>query len=214
MTAMEFTTHLATTHHRKSRASMSKRNLIFPAWMALLAILLAVLADQVVAGEGELKAEKAIEAMGGRVVRDDKTAARPIIEVNLGRKQVTDAGLKEVAGLKHVQAMYLGSTKVTDAGLKELERLKQLQMLYLDCTDVTDAGLKELARLKQLQTLYLGSTKVTDAGLRELTALKQLHTLYLGSTKVTDAGLKELAGVKPLEKINRAEKQGRVPGGE
>jgi hypothetical protein len=66
---------------------MSKRNLIFSGWMALLAILLAVLADQVVAGGDEAKAEKAIEAMGGRVVRDDRTAARPIIDVNLSRKQ-------------------------------------------------------------------------------------------------------------------------------
>ena len=62
----------------------------------------------------------------------------------------------------------LGHTKVTDAGLKELAGLKSLQSLYLYSTDVTDAGLKELAGLKSLQSLLLGSTKVTDAGLKEL----------------------------------------------
>ena len=44
----------------------------------------------------------------------------------------------------------LNSTKVTDAGLKELAGLKSLQALYLNNTQVTDAGLKELAGLEEL----------------------------------------------------------------
>jgi hypothetical protein len=36
--------------------------------------------------------------------------------------RVTDAGLKELARLKRLQALDLGRTKVTDAGLKELRR--------------------------------------------------------------------------------------------
>jgi hypothetical protein len=35
---------------------------------------------------------------------------------------VTDAGLKELAGLKSLQALDLTFTKVTDAGLKELRQ--------------------------------------------------------------------------------------------
>ena len=48
---------------------------------------------------------------------------------------------------------------MTDAGLKELAGLKSLQMLNLDSTKVTDAGLKELAGLKSLQTLNLGAPR-------------------------------------------------------
>ena len=59
-------------------------------------------------------------------------------------------------------------TEVTDAGLKELAGLKSLQTLDLYHTEVTDAGLKELAGLKSLQALDLGETKVTDAGVHEL----------------------------------------------
>ncbi len=44
---------------------------------------------------------------------------------------MTDAGLKELAGLKSLQLLYLAGTQVTDAGLKELAGLKSLQMLYL-----------------------------------------------------------------------------------
>ena len=65
-------------------------------------------------------------------------------------------------------SLTLSNSQVTDAGLKELAGLKQLQTLGLSDTQVTDAGLKELASLKQLQTLVLGGTKVTDAGMQEL----------------------------------------------
>ena len=49
--------------------------------------------------------------------------------------------------------------QVTDAGLKELAGLKSLQSLILNGTQVTDAGLKELAGLKSLQTLDLGNNR-------------------------------------------------------
>ena len=63
---------------------------------------------------------------------------------------MTDAGLKELAGLKSLQTLDLGDTQVTDAGLKELAGLKSLQTLDLSDTKVTDAGLKELAGAEEL----------------------------------------------------------------
>ena len=121
--------------------------------------------------------------------------------LNLGWTKVTDAGLKELAGLKSLQALDLVHTQVTDAGLKELAGLKSLQALNLYGTQVTDAGLKELAGLKSLQTLTLNLTQVRDAGLKELAGLKSLQALDLGWTRVTDAGLKELAGLKSLQAL-------------
>ena len=47
--------------------------------------------------------------------------------LELGFTKVTDAGLKELAGLKSLQSLNLGHTKVTDAGLKALAGLKDLQ---------------------------------------------------------------------------------------
>jgi internalin A len=115
---------------------------------------------------------------------------------------VTDAGLKELAGLKQLQTLALRASQVTDAGLKELAALKQLQTLDLGGTKITDARLKELAGLKQLQTLNLDFTEVTGTGLKELAALKQLQALNLSLTQVTDTGLKELAGLKQLQTLN------------
>ncbi len=122
--------------------------------------------------------------------------------LDLSNSVVTDAGLKELAGLDQLQTLHLWHTKITDTGLKELAGLQQLQTLNLVGTQVTDAGMKELARLEHLQTLYLGSTKVTDVGLKELAQLKKLQTLGLNHTQVTDAGLKELAGLKQLQMLN------------
>ena len=53
----------------------------------------------------------------------------------------------------------LASTDVTDEGLKELAGLKSLQALDLSYTRVTDAGLKELAGLKNLHALNLSGTR-------------------------------------------------------
>jgi hypothetical protein len=66
--------------------------------------------------------------------------------LDLSRTQLTDAGLKQLARFKYLQALDLVFTQVTDAGLKHLAGLKKLQYLYLDRTKVTDAGVKELRK--------------------------------------------------------------------
>ncbi len=124
-------------------------------------------------------------------------------DLRLALTQVTDAGLKELAGLKSMQALDLGFTKLTDAGLKELARLKGLQNLNISGTQGTDTGLKELVGLESLQRLDLFHTKVTDAGLKVLAGIKSLQVLILSETKVTDAGLKELRKKLPHCEITR-----------
>ena len=56
-------------------------------------------------------------------------------------------------------------SQVTDAGLKGLAGMTQLQSLDISSTHVT--GLQGLAGMTQLQTLGLTRTRVTDAGLKE-----------------------------------------------
>ena len=119
----------------------------------------------------------------------------------LNLTKMTDAGLKELAGLKSLHALFLAGTQVTDAGLKEVAGQKSLQTVDVRWTQVTDAGLKELAGLKSLQRLYLNHCEVTGAGLKDLTGLKSLQILNIGGTQVTDAGLKEAAGLKSLQSL-------------
>ena len=99
----------------------------------------------------------------------------------------------------------LTGSNVTDAGLKELAGLHKLTSLGLAVTQVTDAGLRELAGLSNLATLDLSETKVTDAGMKVLTGrLDNLASLDLSSTLVTDEGFKDLAGFKKLATLTLA----------
>jgi internalin A len=118
---------------------------------------------------------------------------------------VTDAGLKNLAGLK-LRSLQIPAEASTDLGLKHyLAALESPTHLFLYKWKVTDAGLKELAGLKNLQDLSLYGTQVTDAGLKELAGLKNLRGLDLRNTKVTAAGVAALQKDLPACKIGQGD---------
>jgi internalin A len=228
-----------------------KRWIKRPALLALLLLSPAAWAD-------ETALVKAVTSLGGKVEVDNKRPGHPVIAVifdeskkvtdkdlalvkefrnldslSLNRcLQITDAGLRELKGLKNLHYLWLGGgekfgeTKITDRGLRELKDLKSLkalglrgtrvtnleglknltslEFLNLDLTTVTDQGLKELMDLKNLTTLTAGETKLTDQGLKELKRIKSLTTLALNRTKITDAGLKELKELENLQSLELA----------
>jgi hypothetical protein len=57
---------------------------------------------------------------------------------------VSDAGVKDLAGLQRLTTLNLAFTQVTDAGLRYLSELKGLTRVGLRGTAVTDVGLAEL----------------------------------------------------------------------
>ena len=58
----------------------------------------------------------------GSLSRSLRGLSQPRVPFGLYCGIVTDAGLKELAGLTQLQSLNLHNTKVTDAGLKELAR--------------------------------------------------------------------------------------------
>ena len=91
-----------------------------------------------------------------------------LISVDFEDKPLTDAGLRNLRGLTHVQKIWLNGTKITDAGLEHLKGLSTLKELALFDTGVTDAGLDHLVGLSNLADLIVERTKVTDAGVEKL----------------------------------------------
>src|SRR5260370_10957574 len=169
--------------------------------LALFLLPLAVFAQG--GDEAEAKAAALIDKLGGKVTREPKIKGNPIVAVNLSSREINDATLKALAGLKHVRALDIGFTPVSDAGLKELTNLvPQLQTLSLAGTKITNAGLKELAAFKQLQSLSVGYTAVTDAGLKDLATLPGLQTLVLDGNQISEAGLVPLAALKQLKGLS------------
>jgi hypothetical protein len=88
--------------------------------------------------------------------------------LNLAGTKVTDAGLKQVAGMKNLTQLHLERTAVTDAGLRSLSKLRELEYLNLYGLPVTDNGLQSLKRLTNLQHLYLWQTKVSPDAAKAL----------------------------------------------
>ena len=65
-------------------------------------MLAAVVILSATARADEADAVKLVEKLGGKVTRDDKQPGKPVVEVNLSLKKVTDADLKQLKELKQL----------------------------------------------------------------------------------------------------------------
>jgi len=121
-------------------------------------------------------------------------------ELELGDAAITSAGLKHLRGLRELTFLGLGWTKdVTDAGLPELAALPNLEVLVLSGTKVTDNGLAQLAKMPKLKEVRLAAmSQVTDAGLLKLKDCKALTTIVVNKkTSVTPAGIAAFKQQRP-----------------
>lgn len=99
----------------------------------------------------------------------------------------TLAKLESVAAL--IVDAELARTKVTDAGLKALTSFENLRTLDLTRTAVSSAGVEVISRLKKLEQLNLTDTAVDDAGVAQLRAVPTLKRVWLFGTKATTTTL-------------------------
>lgn len=113
-----------------------------------------------------------------------------------------DFGLKYVAGLSHLQRLYLRKSEVTNEGLTQLEGLSRLETLVISDARITNRGLYHLRGLSHLQLLVLEKVDIDDAGLVHLQGLKSLTELYLTDTKVSSQGIQELREHLPNLKVH------------
>ena len=89
-------------------------------------------------------------------------------QLDLARREATDAGLANLTAVKNLKDLVLSKTEVGDAGLANLKGMKLLAVLNLSGTRVTDAGLTHLRGLPALRLVGLKDTRVTDAGIASL----------------------------------------------
>ncbi len=137
---------------------------------------------------------------GGRLAK--LPAPAPAFGLDIPWTQVMDAGLKEVLGLKSLQALSFHNSPVSDVPLRGQASLT-LRALGLGQTpQVTDPGLPGFTWSPGKRTESPQEVMVTDARLKALAGLKNLQALDLGNNQVTDAGLKELAELKSLQWLN------------
>jgi Leucine Rich repeat len=90
-----------------------------------------------------------------------KVTGSLIVDAELTRTKVTDAGLKTLTTFTNLRAVDLAHTAVTSAGVPILARLDHLESLNLTATAVDDAGVSAVRRKQTLKRLYLFETKCT-----------------------------------------------------
>src|SRR5262249_49411465 len=76
----------------------------------------------------------------------------------------------------------LGRTAVTDAGVETLSQFKNLRALHLEDTVITGRTLSKLSSLSQLTYLNLSATKVISDALIPLKSMRKLRLLYVFNT--------------------------------
>src|SRR5947209_18152178 len=72
-----------------------------------------------------------IQRLGGRVEVDEGRPDRPVVEVDLEFRDVTDADRVCLQELSELQTLRLGAKGGSDAGLRHLRPLSQLRHLQL-----------------------------------------------------------------------------------
>ena len=90
-----------------------------------------------------------------------KSIGNLIVDAELARTKVTDAGLKILATFSNIRSLDLAHTTVSSTGVPLLAGLNHLETLNLTATLVDDVGVAKLRRKQSLKRLYLFETKCT-----------------------------------------------------
>lgn len=128
---------------------------------------------------------------------------RDIVKLRLPYTQLTDAGMTSLGTLTSLEILDLNEAKITDAGIAKLATLANVKQLNLNQAAVTDVGLERIAQqFPKLQDgLQLDGARITDAGLAKLVGLKHLRFLTLNRTSIGDAGLVHLEALQSLGRV-------------
>jgi hypothetical protein len=96
----------------------------------------------------------------------------------------------------------LGRTQITNSGVQQLAKLSQLAVVDLSGTAITDQAAESLGAMQRVRTLILSNTKLGDAGIQQLTALRSLEILDVSGTSMTSDGVAAIAKIGWLKKLN------------
>ncbi len=85
-----------------------------------------------------------------------------IVDAELSRTRITDAGLKTLSTFSNLHSLDISHTSITAHGLAPLISLTKLESLNLTATDVDDQGVLPFRRKAGLKHLFLFETKCLE----------------------------------------------------
>ncbi|MBU6452140.1 MAG: hypothetical protein KGS72_10205 [Cyanobacteria bacterium REEB67] len=126
-----------------------------------------------------------------------------LLELNIDRSEVTDTGLKKIAGLTNLQHISAFLTPVRGEFLKDTTTLKKLRILELDSIGLKEDYLQHLPQYPDLVSLHLGHSHLSDKGLTYIAKCPKVEELDIGKNPaIDDQGLASLKNSKALRYLN------------
>ncbi|MBI5767965.1 MAG: hypothetical protein HZA93_09220 [Verrucomicrobia bacterium] len=135
------------------------------------------------------QARKLATTLGVRLVpRSRVTTDGLVLRTASAPRQCDDALLAKLAPVADlIVEAELSRTRVTDAGLRAVATWSNLQRLDLARTGVTSAGVAALAPLAKLESINLTGTKVDERGVSALKANPRLTRIWTFGTPVASS---------------------------
>lgn len=144
-------------------------------------------------------------------ISDSNITSRGLFEIrgleqlerlSLGER-ITNSGMRVVANLKSLKALYLKGCRITDLGLAKICENVSLTELALSGKKLSNEALAHLRKIGTLKYLMLSGNNFTDAGMAHLKNVPSLKILHAGGLmRVTDAGVKHLSEHPGLERVS------------
>src|SRR5262249_14953626 len=121
------------------------------------------------------RATEAVEALNGKIERDEDDPSTPVIKVDLAFTPASDSTIKYIKIFNKLKYLNIGGTDITDAGIEHIDLFKMLEVLDFGATQfkgfdgeflyycessITDNGFKNVCNLNKLKCLYIGGGKI------------------------------------------------------
>ena len=133
----------------------------------------------------------------------EQIAAKGTVRVlKIGGPKVNDQTLDVVATMKNLAGLCLDNCDLSDAGLKKLAGLSPEDLALHDCPKVTDGGLEVLARYGDHRQLTLQGVGAKGAALARLPHPEKLTALSMAQSAMTDGEVANLARMTHLASLN------------
>ena len=116
-------------------------------------------------------------------------AIKTLIDVQLEKSKVTDAGIEYLRGLP-LKSLNLNYTAVTDACMPTIGSIATLESLQMEASRLTDVGMVEVAKLTKLKRFGCRLADVSGEGIKHLAGLTDLTRLELRETSIDDSSLR------------------------
>lgn len=114
-------------------------------------------------------------------------------------KNLKDADLSQLAGLKTLEDLYIENCPLTDAAAKYLVQMHQLEGLALNDTKISDQLIAQISSMENLEKLWLVGNKLRN--FKPLSKLRKLEELYVSDTLADDASINDIASIPSLSSL-------------